>query len=149
MWYKHKFYFYLLIISLKKEAIINDSMIFLCREIETTKGIIIGGFLKRKITRTLSRIGDENCFLFTNRNNQLKKYDIKKEKKWESFQVYPKSDKYLFIFGNDLFGYKQNVNEHSLIQERNAFFQYGRERNVLLGSIGEFSIERLYVIQMN
>ena len=102
--------------------------------IETTDGTSLGGFMKKKISGIMRKIGDPDCFLFTNQNNQMKKYQIKKEKKYEVFLLSSKIDSKLFTFGNDLTIYKQDMKNQSIINERDAFFDYGRDKNALLGN---------------
>ena len=50
--------------------------------------------------------------------------------------------------GNDLIVMKQDVEKKSNVNERNCFFEYGREKNVLIGHVGSFDIKRLFGIQM-
>ena len=76
------------------------------------------------------------------------KYPVKSTKKFDAFQLSSKDDPKLFIFGNDLIVMKQDVEEKSNVNERNCFFEYGREKNVLLGRVGTFDIKRILVIQM-
>ena len=91
----------------KKGSSVFDSKLLkqekLAFVIETSDGIIIGGYMKKKIMGINRKIGDPDCFLFTNRNNQWKKYPIQPSKKYDSFQLSTKQDNYLFIFGNDIF----------------------------------------------
>ena len=93
-------------------------------------------------------ISDPNCFLFSNKNNKLDKYSIKKEKKFDAFELHSQQDPKLFTFGNDLIVFKEDMNNQSYVNERNSFFNYKTERNVLLGRIGTFSIKQIQVIQM-
>ena len=84
----------------KKDSSLFDAIV-LSKEkllffIETTDGITIGGFMKKKITGTMRSIVDADCFLFTNRNNQLKKYLIKSTNKFDAFQLFSKQDPKLF-----------------------------------------------------
>ena len=62
--------------------------------------------------------------------------------------VHTQQDPKLFTFGNDIIIYKEEMKDQSFVNERNCFFEYGKERNVLLGRIGTFSIKRIQVIQM-
>ena len=73
---------------------------------------------------------------------------IKKSNKFDAFILHTKQDQKLFTFGNDLIIYKEEMKDQSFVNERNNFFDYGKERNVLLGRIGTFSIKRIQVIQM-
>ena len=73
---------------------------------------------------------------------------IKSSKKFEAFQLLSKQDKKLFTFGNDLIVMKEDVEMKSNVNERNCFFEYGKEKNVLIGRVGSFDIKRLLVIQM-
>ena len=77
----------------------------------------------------------------------MKKYPIKKDKKFDAFQLSSQQDNYLFVFGNDLMITKQDINQSS-INERNGYFDYGREKNALLGRVGSFDIQRILVIQL-
>ena len=115
--------------------------------VETSDGIIIGGFMKKKITGINRKIGDPDCFIFTNRNNQWKKYPIQPSKKYDSFKLSTKQDNYLFIFGNDLFICKEDSEMKSKVNERNSFFNYGKDKNALVGKVGEIDIKRIQVIQ--
>ena len=116
--------------------------------IETTEGIVIGGFLKKKIMGTMRKIGDVDCFLFTNKSGTMVKYPIKQSKKFDAFQLSSKQDPKLFIFGNDLIVCKEDVEMKSNVNERNCFFEYGKEKNVLIGHVGSFDIKRILVIQI-
>ena len=115
--------------------------------VEINDGIIIGGFMKKKITGINRKIGDPDCFIFTNRNNQWKKYPIQPSKKYDAFQLSTKQDNYLFIFGNDLFICKEDSEIKSKVNERNSFFNYGRDKNALVGKVGEIEVKRIQVIQ--
>ena len=123
----------------------KENLVFL---IETTDGISFGGFMKKSITWLNRKIGDADCFLFTNRNNQWKKYQIKSINKFDAFQLFSKQDPKLFTFGNDLIVYKEEMKEKSNVNERNAFFEYGRDRNALIGKVGTFDINRIRIIQL-
>ena len=96
---------------------------------------------------TNRKIGDPECFLFTNRNNQWKKYPIQSSKKYDAFQLSTKQDNYLFIFGNDIFICKEDSQMKSKVNERNSFFNYGRDKNALVGKEGEIDVKRIQVIQ--
>ena len=116
--------------------------------IETTDGISIGGFMKKKIMGVNRKIGDADCFLFTNRNNQMKKYPIKSTNKFDAFQVFSKQDQKLFTFGNDLTVYKEDMKSQSFVNERGSFFDYGKDKNALIGRVGTFDIKRIRIIQL-
>ena len=73
---------------------------------------------------------------------------IKKTNKFDAFILHTKQDPKLFTFGNDITVYKEDMKDKSFVNERNNVFEYGKERNVLLGRIGTFSIKRIQVIQM-
>ena len=103
--------------------------------------------MKKKITGINRKIGDTECFLCTNRNNQWKKYQIQPSKKYDSFQLSTKQDNYLFIFGNDIFICKDDSEMKSKVNERNGYFNYGRDKNALLGKEGEIEVKRIQVIQ--
>ena len=123
----------------------KEKLLFL---IETTDEISIGGFIKKKINCLNRKIGDYDCFLFTNRNNYVQKYQIKSTNKFDAFQLFSKQDPKLFTFGNDLTIYKEDMKDKSYVNERNCFFEYRRKRMVMIGKIGTFSIKRIQVIQM-
>ena len=112
--------------------------------------ITIGGFINTKINQ-IGKIEDSNCFIFTNKNNQMTKYSIQKDKSQNAFELYSQQDSILFAFGNDIIVYKEdkeNKKDKSYVNERKSCFEYGKERRVLLGKIGTFSIKRIQVIQM-
>ena len=115
--------------------------------IEATKRNVFGGYLKKKIMGTMRKIGDPDCFLFTNKSGKMMKYPIKQEKKYDAFQLSTKQDNYLFIFGNDLFICKEDSEMKSKVNERNSFFNYGFTKNALIGKVGEFEVKRIQVIQ--
>ena len=54
----------------------------------------------------------------------------------------------MFTFGNDLIVYKEDSKNQSNVQERNGVFDYGKEKNVLIGKMGTFDIKRIRVVQM-
>ena len=136
----------------KKDSSTFDSLVLkkekLLFYIETTDEISIGGFMKKKIMGVNRKIGDVDCFLFTNRNKQMKKYQIKSTNKFDAFQVFSKQDPKLFTFGNDLTIYKEDMKDKSTVNERGSFFNYGRDKNALLGKVGTFEIKRIRVIQL-
>ena len=103
--------------------------------------------MKKKIMGTNRKIGDPDCFLFTNRNNQLKKYPIKSTNKFDAFQLFTEQDPKLFTFGNDLTIFKEDTKPQSFTNERNAFFDYGRDRNALIGKVGTFDVKQIRIIQ--
>ena len=78
----------------------------------------------------------------------MTKYSIQKDKSQYAFELYSQQDPKLFAFGNDIVVYKEDMKDKSFVNERNNVFEYGKERNVLLGRIGTFSIKRIQVIQM-
>ena len=55
----------------------------------------------------------------------------------------------LFVFGNDIIIYKEDMKILSNVNEWNAFFDYGRDRNCLLGKVGSFDIKRMRIYQFN
>ena len=110
--------------------------------------IIIGGFIKRKIN-FIGKTGDIDCLIFTNKNNQWNKYMIKKSNKYDPFILHMKQDPKFFTFGNDIIIYKEEMKDQSFVNERNSFFEYGKERNVLLGKIGTFSIKECKLFKWN
>ena len=59
-----------------------------------------------------------------------------------------KQDPKLFTFGNDLTIYKEDMKDKSTVNERGSFFNYGRDKNALLGKVGTFEIKRIRVIQL-
>ena len=61
--------------------------------------------------------------------------------------MYSQQDPMLFAFGNDIIVYKEEMKDKSYVNEKNCFFEYGKERRVLIGKIGNFSIKRIQVIQ--
>ena len=71
----------------------------------------------------------------------------KNKKEFNSFQLSTKQDNYLFIFGNDLFIWKENSEMKSKVNERNNFFNYGRDKNALVGKVGEIEVKRIQVMQ--
>ena len=104
--------------------------------------------MKKKIMGVNRKIADVDCFLFTNRNNQLKKYQIKSTNKFDAFQLFSKQDPKLFTFGNDLTIYKEDTKSQSTVNERGTFFDYGRDKNALIGKVGTFDIKRIRIIQL-
>ena len=44
--------------------------------------------------------------------------------------------------------YKEDVKDQSFVNERNCCFDYGKERNALIGKIGNIKIKRIQVIQL-
>ena len=116
--------------------------------IETTDGISCGGFIKKKIMDVNRKIGDPDCFLFTNRNNKINKYQIKSTNKFDAFQLFSKQDPKLFTFGNDLTIYKEDMKSQSFVNERGSFFDYGKDKNALIGTVGTFDIKRIRIIQL-
>ena len=128
-----------------ESKLIGKEKILIC--IETTENIIIGGFLNKNINRTNKKISDSDCFIFTNKNKKLSKYPIKKENKFDAFILHTQQDPKLFTFGNDLIVYKEDNNNQSNVNERNGYFDYGTERNALLGKVGNFTVKQIYVIQ--
>ena len=95
------------------------------------------------------KTGDKDCFLFTNRNNQWKKYPVKQEKKFDAFQLFSKQYSKLFTFGNDITVYKEDMKSQSTVNERGTFFTYGTDKNALIGTVGTFDIKSLKVYQFN
>ena len=104
--------------------------------------------MKKSITWLNRKIGDADCFLFTNRNIQWKKYSIKSTNKHDSFQLFSKRDPKLFTFGNDLTIYKEDMKSQSIVNERGSFFDYGKDKNALIGKVGTFDIKRIRIIQL-
>ena len=116
--------------------------------IETFDGILLGGFLKKKITATMRKISDADAFVFSNNTKKLEKYSIKITNKYDAFQLSSQQDKMLFNFGNDLFIAKEDFNGENYVNERNCFFNYGNNKNVLLGKIGKFVVKKIVVYQL-
>ena len=94
------------------------------------------------------KVCDENCFLFTNKGKKMYKYQIKPGKKYDAFNLCLPTDQHLFVFGNDLTIFKDDLNDQSFCNEKNAYFDYGYEKQALFGQIGQFGIKRLRVIQL-
>ena len=122
----------------------KEKLIFI---IETTENITIGGFINTKINQ-IGKTEDSNCFIFTNKNNQWKKYSIQKDNSQNAFELFPKEHHMLFAFGNDIIIYKDEMKNKSYVNERKSYFEYEKERKVMIGKIGNFSIKRIQVIQM-
>ena len=40
------------------------------------------------------------------------------------------------------------MKDKSTVNERNAFFNYGRDKNALIGKVGTFEIKRIRIIQL-
>ena len=78
----------------------------------------------------------------------MKQYMIAGKNKHTAFKLSTAYDQILFKFGNDLIIYKDDLNDKSNIPERNPMFNYGIEKNALLGQTGNFGIRRIRVIQM-
>ena len=123
----------------------KEKIIFI---IETNiSNITLGGFVNTKINQ-IGKIEDLNCFIFTNKNNKMTKYSIQKDKSQDAFELFAKENSMLFSFGNDIIVYKEDMKDKSYVNERNSCFEYGKEKRVLIGKIGTFSIKRIQVIQM-
>ena len=73
--------------------------------------------------------------------------NIQKDNSQNAFELYSQQDPRLFTFGNDIIVYKEYMKDKSYVNERNSCFEYGKERRVLIGKIGNFSIKRIQVIQ--
>ena len=116
--------------------------------IETNiNNITIGGFINTKINQ-IGKIEDSICFIFTNKNNQMTKYSIQKDKSQNAFELYSQQDPILFSFGNDIIVYKEDMKDYCFVDEQKSCFEYGKERMVMIGKIGTFSVKRIQVIQM-
>ena len=121
-----------------------------------------GGFLKTKIDKkhnvkesdNENMISDNNCFLFSFKNNRINKFELKEEYKDKNiFALFYKNDCRLFTFGNnEICIGKSNWNSRCL-QNNNSFFDYkGIEDALNITNLnvrqGWVSIKKVFVAQM-
>ena len=132
------------------DLILNkQNLIFL---IESDDNIKFGGFISSKIDEYEKWISDENAFLFTFKDNNQMKFDIKKDmKKDDEFFVFHKSSNNLFQIGyHDIWICKQYGDSEIHQNGFKSSFDYQGIENALIGKTGDYCIspKRIMVFQM-
>ena len=139
----------------------KQNLLFL---IETNDGIKFGGFISKEIDKMAdlkvvnnvfkweNHISDSNAFLFTFKDNNPMKFNIKKDKNNDeiTFYLFLKEDDWLFQFGyHDIYISKQNT-KSSIYQDMYCSFNYEGNENALIGKTGKycFTPKRILVMQM-
>ena len=137
-----------------------DSIIFnkskLVFLIQTDNDIVFGGFISSKIStigtkdNNYQRIKDRNAFVFTFKDGNVLKYEIKKESSDYAFCLYEKNHSNLFQIGGDITVIKSGkvLTTNEIKQE--AFDYHGTQKS-LIGKIGKnaFKTKSFVVLQLN
>ena len=117
--------------------------------VESDKGIIFGGFVKARIqTATSSKVTDSDCFVFSTKDDVLKKFMIKSIRKREAFTLPLRTHDTLFSFGDEIDVHKQGAIRKSKISDKQDIFDYCGEDKAILGIYGEFETKRIVAIQL-
>ena len=129
--------------------------------IENEYGIRYGGFIYSTINKyetynaetwKVEGLNDPESFVFTFKDNQPMKFELKEDKKNEPiFHLCDSIVDPLFAFGYDIWIGKKNIKSYCQ-QSENSNYDYKGNEKVLIGITGienKFDIKRIIVIQFN
>ena len=120
----------------------HSQMIFF---ITTTQGNKFGCHIESFIYEEGKYINDSNAFIFKFENDIMKKYPIIKPE--NAIKIGKERDEELFIVGkNDIVVYKKEKKNKCSCSQMS--FDYGNEKNVLIGNDKRFEIDKIVVIQL-
>ena len=118
--------------------------------LHTETDVICGCSITNKIEKINIPVTDANAFLFSFKNNQMKKFPIRLDRIRTAFQLFNKNDFRLCQIGmNDLYLPKHG-GKISCLQKDTSSFDYGTDDNALIGVQGFHMIDvrKICVLQM-
>ena len=111
--------------------------------IKTTEDKLFGFCCNSSISDINKYIEDENAFLFTFRNNTLKKFEINETS--NALKIYSNDNENLFIIGrNDVVIKKQQLKNQCSCHQQS--FDYKNLRHILIERRGSFEIGKIVVV---